>query len=557
MQQRPLDSTPRRSGAAKATAQTAEVEVPENGSESAPENGPQSTPEEGAEETSERGGLRAWIPRHRKFLSWLVVVLILSLTGTALGPGWHPQPMEAVIQPETPNTAIGTAGPTAPVGTYAVETEVVTFRLRDGTENQATIKKPVGARGPLPGMVFIHGTGTDSYTAFERETNRIASTGIVTMVAQKRIANYTTTHRDYNALADDYEDALEFLREQAGIDPGEVGIYAVSEGCFVAPIIAARNYDVAYVAFISAPVLPIRQQGAFAADAYLREIGAPIQIINAIPKILGQDFGEETFRYIDFDPAAYEAKITAPVMMLYGTADKSMPTIQGPLVMAKQLEKAGNRNLTIRYYEGADHGLQLNRKTLSEAAMQDVSDWVNGLPYTANSQPRVAGGQPNQQYQAGAVQEVPTFLNGEVVLAVMAAGILLAALAWLLQLIGLIRVGNRGPLAKCGGSGGQLNRSLAWTVITWVAYLWYVLLIARIALNYQQDRLLVQGGYLIIVLLALSAAWWFVSWLFRWAEVSKQSGMNAFGQVISAVALLSQIALLLTLGYWNAFPGIF
>ena len=531
------------------------------------------------EETPRSRGLRVWLPKHRRFITWIVVVLLLSLIGTMLGPGWNPQPMDAVIQPETADTQITTAAPTAQVGTYEVTTKVLTFTLSDGSTNVAKVMRPVGLEGELPGMVFVHGTGTDSIDSFNEEAERIASTGIVTMVPQKRVANYTTTHRDYVALAIDYEDALEKLRQQPGVAHNQVGLYAVSEGCFVAPIIAARNPNVAYVAFVSAPVLPIRQQGGFAADAYLREIGAPIQVINAIPKLLGNDFGEEDFRYIDFDPGPYEAQITAPVMMLYGTGDNSMPIIQGPLIMAEHLREAGNRNLTLRYYRDADHGLRvgpLGERQLVLTAMQDVADWVNGMPYTANSLPQVAGAQPVQQYQAGAVHAVPNFLNGNVILGAMGLAVALALLVLILELVGLIRIRGR-ALAQYAGSGKALNLSLLWIIATWILYLWYLLVIARIALNYGQDRLVVQGGYLGIQICALLAAWWFVRWIYRWFYGRRRGArsapepaatlaadgapecparMNAYGHVVSIVALVSQVLFFVTLGYWNAFPAI-
>ncbi|ETJ42820.1 hypothetical protein Q604_UNBC03197G0001, partial [human gut metagenome] len=81
-------------------------------------------------------------------------------------------------------------------------------------------------------------------------------------------------------------------------------------------------------------------------------------------------------------------KITAPVLMLYGTGDSSMPLVQGPATIWDSIRKAGNTQLTVRYYDGANHGLKLGTTTdgpLAPGVARDLSRWVTGLPATATS----------------------------------------------------------------------------------------------------------------------------------------------------------------------------
>ncbi len=259
-------------------------------------------------------GLRRFALRHPRVSVWMVLVLILGLWGSWAGPGWNPQPMHSLIIPETADTAISTSWQTPSLDSYEVEEEAVEIQLRDGTTIPATLRTPAGLEGAAPAVVFIHGTGTQSHEAFGREATALTSAGIVTLVPEKRTADYTTTHRDYPALADDYEDAFEYLVGREDVDPRHSGIYAVSEGCFIAPIIAARNHRVSFVTLVSAPVLPIREQGAMAADTYLRNLGAPERFISAIPKLVGQDFGSD-FNYIDFDVSEYQRQMTMPVLI--------------------------------------------------------------------------------------------------------------------------------------------------------------------------------------------------------------------------------------------------
>ncbi|MDE1653838.1 acyl-CoA thioester hydrolase/BAAT C-terminal domain-containing protein [Actinotignum schaalii] len=503
-------------------------------------------------ERSARRGWRRWLPTHKRFVTWLIVVLAAGLVGSAFGPGWNPQPMTAAIAPQTSDTTIFTGVPTARLGTYEVASSTVTVTLRDGTPIPAVVKRPVGAGPVVPGMLFIHGTGTSSARDFGRETEAIASTGIVTVVPEKRVANYTTTHRDYLQLAADFEDVYREMLSWDDVDARHSGLYAVSEGCFVAPIVATSARAVNYVALISAPVLPIRQQGAYAADAYLREIHAPERLRAAIPKLIGQDFGPDTFRYIDFDAAPYEKRMTMPVLMLYGTADNSMPTIQGPQMMSEYLEEAGNSALTVRYYKDADHGLQINRRQLSRAAMQDTADWVNGLPFTATAQPRVAGDQPRQAFVAPTLTAGGWF-TAQTALYIALGGVALLGLSIVLVAVCWIPVrGHR--LSNFSGSGAALNLASLSVVGAWAVFLVYLVAVAHIALTYSHNLLIVQGGFALVHLAALGAAWMHVRAAFR--SWKARPGMGRIARVTTLLTLCAQAVLLLSLGYWNAFPAV-
>ncbi|MGO1591984.1 MAG: alpha/beta hydrolase family protein [Ancrocorticia sp.] len=506
-------------------------------------------------------GLRRLALRHPRLSVWIVFVLILGMWGSWAGPGWNPQPMRSLIVPETSNTSITTLADTPDLGSYDVNSEVVSLTLRDGTEIPATLRTPAGFEGLAPGMVFVHGTGTDSYKNFTREAEAISSAGIVTLVPDKRTENYTATHRDYLEMANDYEDAFEDLRGRSGVDPKRTGLYAVSEGSSIAPIVAARNTSVNYVALISAPVLPIREQGALAADSYLRNLGAPEQILSAIPKLIGQDFGEGTLEYIDFDISDYQKQMSMPVLMLYGTGDMSMPTVQGPVITREDLREGGNTDLTVRYYAEADHGLQVDG-VLDMDAMQDTSDWVNGLPYTADAAPRIAGDQPQQDYMAASVSQPPWFASGEVALWGLIVGLSLTLLGALLTAIGGISF-RRKKLLNFHGCGSVVHLASLSVVLAWVATVGYTLLVVALAVSYEQNRWIVQGGWLLVQLIGLVAAWMVTRVPFAWHKAhyptdgSANHTLSGFANTIVIISFLAQATLLFTLAYWGVYPALF
>ncbi|MDY5133359.1 alpha/beta hydrolase family protein [Actinotignum urinale] len=487
-------------------------------------------------------------------LVWLLTILFLGVIGINMGPHWDPKPINQRVISQTKNTKIGSClgSGCTPTQTYETEREMREVRLRDGVTVPVEVTKPLSGEGKRPGMLFIHGTGTDKPSAFRREANLIASTGIITYVPQKRIDNYSTLHRDYLALARDVNDVFNQMIVASDIDADKSGIYSVSEGCFVSPIVAATNPAIKYVAFISAPVLPIRSQGSYAAQTYMQSIHAPERFSNNLKKILGQNFGAGNLEYFDFNPSPYQQEIHVPVMMLYGTGDKSMPVEQGPVAMREDLRKAGNENLTIRYYEGHDHGLQDKKKKISGQAMQDVSDWVNTLPESSHAEPRIAGDQPDQGFAvppivAESLMPIPYLLM------LYATVPVLLVLALVMSIVACLRRKGRTVsdilrmLSPSMASGAVLLATL-------LAYVWYIKQVAYTALNYLQNDLIIRGGFIAVTLLACCAVGAGIRALWKsremWADISlpvKMAMILNFAWQIGALAILT---------YLNVFPTL-
>ena len=121
------------------------------------------------------------------------------------------------------------------------------------------------------------------------------------MVPNKRLDTYTTIHRDYVAMAADYARSIDVLRGWPGVDPDRVGVYGESEGGWIVPVMTAEHPQIAFGVLVSAPVVPPRQQAAFAADMYLRNTDVPHGVFRAIPRAVGLEFPGEMFDYADFD----------------------------------------------------------------------------------------------------------------------------------------------------------------------------------------------------------------------------------------------------------------
>lgn len=435
-------------------------------------------------------------------------VLLLAVVGALLGPSWEPAPLTDPIAVTSPATAI-TGAPA--LGHYPTRTSIVTVQL-DGTTVQAQIIEPIGAPGPVPGVVFVHGAGTGQFKdAFVDQAHRLAEAGIATMVPNKRLDTYTLRYRNYVKMAADYEKSVAVLRAWPGVDATRVGVYAESEGGWIGPIMAAGDPKLAFVALVSDPVVPPRQQVAFAMDQYLRNTGVPHGVFRAIPRAAGMSLPGGGFDYVDFDVRPYLKQIRVPIFVAYGTADASMPIVQGAEQILADTASTGNHAVTVRYYGGADHGLRVD-KTVLPQFIDDLGGWILGLPRTGTSGPVVAGATPEQLYLAAPVPQPRWLGDGDVLVAI----VLIAA--GLVVVPGVAAVGDRGVRAVVAARrrrrypgrpvlrGPRWAPGIAWrlaavgvgVLATVVALVWYLVAIARIAMDYEHDTLVVQGGWLLV-----------------------------------------------------------
>lgn len=507
--------------------------------------------------------------RYRIALTSAVAVVALGVLGAVSGPAWDPVPLTESIDVATADTTIGGAVGTDPVGTYPVATSVVTVTLA-GQEVQAQIREPIGAVGLRPGVVFVHGAGTGRYEdAFVEQSEALASAGVVTLVPNKRLDTYTTRERSYVAMANDYLRSVQLLRGLPGVDPDHVGVYGESEGAWIVPVMAADNRAVAFVVLVAAPVVPPRHQAAFAADSYLRNTGVPEEILRSIPRLVGMDFPGGGFEYGRFDVRPFQQRMRQPVLVVYGTADAAMPTVQGALHVIEDLEVAGNPAWTVRYYAEADHGVMVERerpvlvdgevvdRKLSPAFARDLAAWVQGLPRTAEAPPRVAGAEPFQRFVAGPVPRPPWYAEGEVLVAGLAASVaalLLGPVLW----AGRRLRGRRGP-SLAEGVRGPLTVMAAGCVVTFTALVVYLRAVAHLAQNYWTSALLVQGGWLVVRLLGVATVVAGVVLIYRIRDGRRRGGVRAAldqaGEWTLSSAVGGSVMLLLALAYWGVFPA--
>ena len=508
---------------------------------------------------------------HRTSGAVVVTVLSLSLIGTLAGPRWTPEPLAEPMVPSTADTTIGGETTTAAVGSYRIETSTVTITQADGEQVPALLRRPVGVTGPTPGAVFLHGAGTHDIHGFSSQAEALSSAGATTLVPSKPMEDYSLASRDYRAMAADYQRSVDYLIALDGVDAARVGLYAESEGAIPGAVLTAVDERIAFLVMASAPVVRLREQMALAMDSYMRNVGVPEPMLTLIPRVLGSaEIPGGGFQYADFDSVPYLRRITVPVLMLYGTADASMPLVQGPMTVREAVRQSGDDALTVRYYEGANHGLRLGASTdgdLAPGVARDLARWVVGLPGTADAAPHVAGATPTQAYWARTPDPTRWYASGDLMLAAFILGFGLLALGGVVWGVGQaprLR-GRRG--IHLPDPIGRWTASLVLSIVAaWVLYLAYILGVISLATSYRTNHLFSYGGWVLVQMVALSTVVLGVkltqrAWLMRGhVRHGREEGgrwLTGPAACVLGSALSGTAVLLAALAYWGLFPILY
>lgn len=157
-----------------------------------------------------------------------------------------------------------------------------------GVDLEGTLSTPVDA-GPHPAVVLVSGSGAQDrdetvagHKPFLVLADHLTRAGYAVLRFDDRGAGGSTGNVLQSGLQDiaaDVHGALDFLRTLPGIDAKRIGLLGHSEGGYVAPIVASRDRDVAFLVLLGAPAVKGRDVLAAQATAMSRAAGVADSIL--------------------------------------------------------------------------------------------------------------------------------------------------------------------------------------------------------------------------------------------------------------------------------------
>jgi pimeloyl-ACP methyl ester carboxylesterase len=308
-----------------------------------------------------------------------------------------------------------------------------------------TLTRPRGG-GPFPVVLLITGSGPQdrdetvmSHKPFLVLSDFLTRQGLAVLrVDDRGVGKSTGNFSASNSgdFADDVLAGIEYLKTRKDIDPKRIGLVGHSEGGIIAPIVAGKSKDVAFIVLLAGVGVPAEdlmvrqaslimkangatddvvkvnetaQREMFAivraekdpevAGPKLREVGdALTKKLAALDPALAeagkagiegsvQMVNSPWFRYwLTFDPAATLKRVQVPVLALNGSrpsgrSEQNLPAIE------KALREGGNQDVTVEELPGLNHLFQSAttgspaeyatiEETMAPVAMKKISDWI-------------------------------------------------------------------------------------------------------------------------------------------------------------------------------------
>ncbi|GAA3297478.1 alpha/beta hydrolase [Dactylosporangium vinaceum] len=238
----------------------------------------------------------------------------------------------------------------------------VTFTGSGGVVLHGTVRTPPGANGRHPAMVMLEGAGNRGRDYLRTEAEVFARRGIVTLIYDKRTEGYSLLHRDYSVLADDALAGLQLLRSRPDVDPAQLGMWALSEGAWVAPIAANRSDDVKFLITVGAVGTTPAAQTAWGYDQYLRHAGVADAVSRALRMdVLPAAIAAGLFPEDDFDGVPQWRRVRQPVLAEWGELDRDSVPAQSRQIIGDALVAGGNSRYQSRIVPGTNHNLHTTR----------------------------------------------------------------------------------------------------------------------------------------------------------------------------------------------------
>ncbi|MEE2685930.1 MAG: alpha/beta fold hydrolase [Planctomycetota bacterium] len=309
-----------------------------------------------------------------------------------------------------------------------------------------TLSLPRSER-PLAAVLLITGSGSQDrdesiagHRPFMVIADALARRGVAVLRMDDRGVGGSTRGESPATTLDLAEDVLtgvRFLSGHAKIDDRRIGLAGHSEGGLIAPLVAARTDEIAFIVMLAGPGLPgsqiLEQQARLIGEAAKRpewfldwnhkvqlemfriigdhedpvegrkQLGAQLDDWMAMvpdehaftrdtlrAQLEGQfdSITSPWFRYfLSHDPAPVLQQVPCPVLALFGSKDLQVPAEENKLAVLQALEKGHNQFSTARVFDDLNHLFQACQtgspveygsieETFNEQALNYMVDWI-------------------------------------------------------------------------------------------------------------------------------------------------------------------------------------
>ena len=336
--------------------------------------------------------------------------------------------------------------PQDPRRPYPYDTLDVEYpNAKAGVKLAGTLTTPRGA-GPFPCAILITGSGPENrdeelfnHRPFRVLADHLTRKGIAVLRVDDRGVGGSTGHvtgATSEDFASDVMAGIEFVKTRKEIDAKKIGLIGHSEGGLIAPMVAVRSKDVAFVVLMAGPgvrgdsilimqAAAMRRLQGMGEEQIARESavmrrahelvrrGDSLAIVRATRELVdvqaamvpadqraslgnldtlaaqaARQLSSPWLRFfVSYDPGPTLRKVKCPVLALNGSKDFQVPPAENLAAISAALKAGGNRDATVKELPGLNHMFQTANtgaiseyatieETLASAALAEMSSWI-------------------------------------------------------------------------------------------------------------------------------------------------------------------------------------
>jgi hypothetical protein len=241
-----------------------------------------------------------------------------------------------------------------------VETSDVTFVGGGGVMLHGIVVAPIPSGKRRPALVMLEGAGNRGRQELQPAAEAFARLGVITLIYDKRTVGYSLLRRDYDLLAADAVAAVALLATRGDVDPSRLGLWAQSEGAYVAPLACGRSSAVKFVITVGAVGVTPAVQTAWGYKEFLRHAGVGGGLSHTLEiTALRTTISAGLFPEANFDPAPAWQQVRQPVLAEWGEFDRVALPRESSTVIEEALRRRRNTGYTMRFISGVRHNLNL------------------------------------------------------------------------------------------------------------------------------------------------------------------------------------------------------
>lgn len=287
--------------------------------------------------------------------------------------------------------------------------------------------------GRHPALVIFHGSGPEGRNT--TMASWFASQGVAALTYDKRGVGESTGDFRQVAFMDLCGDGLagiDLLEKRADIQSNQVGVWGMSQGGWLGPLVASRSKQVSFVIAVSGPGVTPGEQMIFLYGRQLQAngfTGAKVEEASALRrqiwKFLATGEGYQSAKAaldsarskpwyaslaeqhdglfalpaskilqyppqrsrlwftaeMNYDPTLALRRLTVPALFLFGGKDDMVPVGRSVDIIRTTLTESGHPDFTIRVFPGADHGIYValpdGTMQLAPGYLDAMRDWLH------------------------------------------------------------------------------------------------------------------------------------------------------------------------------------